>query len=298
MKKAGTIAGATERDLTFTCQSGGEWSIIDLGKAMSITNNRLYRQGMVYSASLELTDVPENEGKLEVFTVPNTWYLRKAYELARKKHDEVTKSERRAGVQRGRWNDFRIHPLVDSNTRNPTTWSGAAVSYPDPQRLTPGATMTSLSADEYTYTRVEHSAGVTKSFHYTGEVNPGVSFNILYQYDMQADTEVDGGTPNPESLPYEDLEDDHSDVEADNIASGGSAPYDMDRLHNNLQLRHHLQTTASGVYRLQTPRILIPLGFLYVRTTGFLNAPVKLTVRMAPGGYKGVHAEPMLQTGA
>jgi hypothetical protein len=296
--KAGTMAGATERDLTYTLQSAGEWAIIDLAKSLSVTNNRLYRQGMIYSASLELTDVPSVEGKAEIFTIPNTWYNRKAYELAREKYNDVTRQERKAGVQRGRWNDFRIHALCDNNQVNPTLWGGTSVSYPNPERLSASPAMVGLTGDEFTYTKVEHSAGVTKTFHYAGESNPASSYNIVYQYDMQKDTESDGGTPNPESLPYEDLESGMSDVEADNIASGGDAPYDMDRLHNNLQMRHELQTTASGIYRISTPRILIPLGFLYVKASGFGSQSLKLTVRVASGGYKGVHAESMLQTGA
>ena len=81
-----------------------------LPRDLSAANHRLYRQGKLYHIKLSVTDHSPQSGDLvkqqyQIWTIPDTWYVKKAWELAFATREEQLSMSKRP---RGRWDDFRV----------------------------------------------------------------------------------------------------------------------------------------------------------------------------------------------
>ncbi len=102
-------------------------AIIQVDKALSIMNHRLYRQGRNYTCSLQLIpDVDHSTLEVEIFTLPDNWFVRGAIEHAYKTWRKSIQDELAAGAKLSRWYDFRI------NEQDPGIPHGTSLS---PSRL-------------------------------------------------------------------------------------------------------------------------------------------------------------------
>ena len=79
--------------------------LVDVAKCLSAINRRLYRQGRVYHVRIDLQTPAADGVGANIKRIPNTWMVKKAWELAKAERDEqLSKSKR----PRGRWDDFRV----------------------------------------------------------------------------------------------------------------------------------------------------------------------------------------------
>ena len=90
----------TQRRMVFSSPSGSGY--YDLALNASAINHRLYRQGRCYYAKfdIELDGVPANSGqRLEIQTLPTTWFLKRAWNLAHEKWMHSHEDERALGTK-------------------------------------------------------------------------------------------------------------------------------------------------------------------------------------------------------
>ena len=108
-RRAGSKRYPVERTQTYSL-SAGQTILVDTAKTLSAQNHRLYRQGKLYHVRLSVTDLSPQAGDLvkqqyQIWTIPDTWYVKKAWELAMATREEQLAESSRP---RGRWDDFRV----------------------------------------------------------------------------------------------------------------------------------------------------------------------------------------------
>ena len=107
----------------------------DVGRQLSVVNHRLYRQGKTYQVKIDMD--PKEAGpntQYAVFALVDTWYIQKAWQLARSVYLENTAAER--GVmseqQIARWEDFRVSSGLNAGgTIVPARYSNSLVRNTD-----------------------------------------------------------------------------------------------------------------------------------------------------------------------
>ena len=108
-----TAAGATQRKIHYSfadvfTAGGSKTTYVDILKDMSLVNHRLYRQGRVPMVRVALETPTNTLTLISASTLPNTWAVRKAHQLALKSYLSATKEERRATGQ-ARGHDFKVY---------------------------------------------------------------------------------------------------------------------------------------------------------------------------------------------
>ena len=94
-------------------------SLIDVGKNLSVVNHRLYRQGKTYQVKIDIDnrgDAAVGPAQYEVYALADTWYVQKAWQLARATYLQATAGERAvmSPSKIARWEDFRVSAGVSS----------------------------------------------------------------------------------------------------------------------------------------------------------------------------------------
>ncbi len=251
---------------------------LEIPRVLSGVNHRLYRQHGVYRAKLDLlTAGPVQE--IKVYALSNTWYVKRAIQMAKQVHDKAMEEERAMG-QQARWYDFRITPNQAGHDD-----MVQAIS------LTPGAAPTLVThPGEWNYSTIEDAAGTSKAF-----VLPAggstTGYNIFQEYDRTANTERDpvfalstGG--------YDGVD---ASVEGENLVSltekGNQPPYNgQDLLADVFVQVGSLYRDGSGSQRLSTGFFDAPLGQVWIQYPA-ADANLILNLECKSGKYKGVHME-------
>ena len=263
----------TQRKMTFSSPAGNGY--YDLALNASAINHRLYRQGRCYFAKfdIELDGVPANSGqRIEIQTLPTTWFMKRAWNLAFDKWLDSHQDERALGAMMARWNDFRVH--FDS------THVGATSTL----RLADGVD----APDEYLYTIGETVGGLSPYYSVLDTTSAASYWGILNEYDTLADT-MDDVPPSPAGIPYEQLNEELDDDQANEIQNNGdSPPYNSDGSFADagVTVKHYL-FNGMGQQRLSTGFIPVPFGLFKI--TAVTDSPV-LSVTLKPGNYKGIDA--------
>ena len=284
-RRVGTSRYPCERRLTFTIGAGAT-ILVDVAKALSAQNHRLYRQGKLYHCRVELTDLAPQSGDLikqavTLFTIPDTWYVKKAWELGfATREEQLTNSNR----PRGRWDDFRVG------------WSSAYQTGTLPNTAILGSTQT---ADEAQLAKV-HDATASADYGFVMFGSNRDSSNNLYglieQYDHTGNTLQDPGASGTGA--YTNVHADAGLVEAAgdlSLAQGDNAPYDMDSFNGaddgGAVMQPALSTTEDGVGR-SSVSFMAPLGLIKLvnASTGGSAVATAVTISVSPGNYKGVKA--------
>ena len=76
-----------ERTFQVLCPNASE-VLVDVGKALSAINHRLYRQGKLYTVKLEMATVMPPGYAVTIKRLPNTWWMQKAWHLAKEARDD------------------------------------------------------------------------------------------------------------------------------------------------------------------------------------------------------------------
>lgn len=223
--------------------------------------------------------------KMLPFAIPDTWYVKKAWELARSAREEQLSMSRR---DRGRWDDFRVG------------WSSTYQS----GQLGEAADGAQLVADEVQIAKV-HDATASADYGFVMFGAARDAGNALYgmieQYDQTGNTpdQQPGGAANTDA--YSDTTADGGMVEAagDLLGlQGDNAPYDMDSFNGaddgGAVTLPMLSSSPSSDGR-GSISCFLPLGLLKVSnqsvttSDGAASAQV-IQVTVSPGNYKGVKA--------
>ncbi len=275
-----------ERTQTYTL-SAGQTILIDVAKTLGAQNHRLYRQGKLYHVKLGVTDLSPQSGDLvkqqyQVWTIPDTWYVKKAWELAFATREEQLANSNRS---RGRWDDFRVG------------WSSALQT----GTLGVHGDLGSLVSDEAQLAKVHDStASADHGFVMFGAARDAGNalYGIIEQYDQTGNTVPDqpGGAAATDA--YTQTHPDAGMIEAagDLMAlQGDNAPYDMDSFNGaddgGAVYQPVLSTTEDGVGRT-TLSLWAPLGLLKITngSTGSSAVAGSIQVTVSAGNYKGVKA--------
>ena len=240
----------------FQDQVSNSLKILEVPRALSALNRRLYRQNRVYSVKVDA--VGPGNMLLDVYRLRNTFMLQRGYGLAMKEWNEsyenaedVTKESNIA-----RWRDFRINPktaLADVESACITIKS--TLTKPE---------MHPIVADEWLRAISYTTAGASRDFGLFSDAN---TFGIIEEYDKQGKVQLDPSLATA-SAAYGDLKADLDDAEVVDLqASGNAPPYDADSSTPDSVLEYvgtvYIDNTT-GSQKMSTGYFDAPLGLVFV----------------------------------
>lgn len=284
-RRAGSKRYPCERTQTYTL-SGGGTILIDVAKTLSAQNHRLYRQGKLYHVKLSVTDHSPQSGDLikqqyQVWTIPDTWYVKKAWELAFATRElQLAESNR----PKGRWDDFRVG------------WSSALQT----GTLGMAGDLASLISDECQISKVhDATASADHGFVVFGAARDtgNALYGMIEQYDSTGNTVQNQPSASTDEAYANTLTDAGMVDAAGDIKTfqGDNAPYDMDSFNGaddgGAVYQPVLSTSEDGVGRT-TLSLWAPLGLIKITNGSTGGSPVagSIQVTVSAGNYKGVKA--------
>ena len=266
---------------TFSVAVGNASEIlVDVGKCLSAINHRLYRQGKLYTVKIESPlHMPAGYG-VTIKSLPDTWWMQKAWKLAKDARDEQLSLSNRA---KGRWDDFRVG--WDSSYKTGTLPSNGDFS-------------ATWASDEVQLSKV-HDATSSNDYEFvvfgSERDTSNNLFGVIEQYDLIGNTVQNqpGGAAAQDA--YTTLHADGAMVEtAGDIRAlqGDNAPYDMDSFNGATDIGAinlgSIGTIASGVQTRTQIIADLPLGLFKVENGTDTGQSLQVTVMS--GNYKGVKA--------
>ena len=263
-------------------------AILRCDRVLSQMNHQLFRQSRNYCVKLDLDIAAANDTVIDVYTLVDTWWLKKAYNLA---YETFVKNSSEESGQlksmKARWNDFRVdHGLASPAFDKQLIACGYS---------TPGTEDTYASNQEYRMSEVHNTLGQTNTFRFIGSGTG--TWNIIDQYDLTGNTQSTPSIPTTE-VAYDGLEDTLDDGQMDHLSGDGNVPpYDSINFENGVLVR--VATLANFVTgpKLSTGYFNAPAGLVVVqsRSNNLLPSDVMLTMTAKEGNYKGIHAPSMLE---
>lgn len=255
--------------------------LVDVGKCLSAINHRLYRQGKLYTVKLEVPlNMPPGYG-FTLKRLPNTWWMQKAWHLAKEARDDQLSGSNRA---RGRWDDFRVGWDSSYKTAYLPLLADASGQW---------------IADEIQISKAHDAVdSVDHEFVVFGSARDAGNnlYGIIEQYDNTGNIpdQQPGGAANTDA--YTQLHPDSGMVEAAGdlqALQGDNAPYDMDSFQGASDVGAvnlgFLGTIQSGTGDGNTSIITdLPLGLFKIENG--TDTTIMFNVTVMAGNYKGVKA--------
>lgn len=267
--------------------------LLDVARCLSVVNHRLYRQGKTYQVKLDLDNRPDetNPGmaSVDVYALADTWYIQKAWQLARKVYLDNMAAERAvmSKQQIARWEDFRVlSGVVAPNT----------LVYP--YRFSPAFVGANDIDGEFETTEITLADGITKR-NFTWGSTAGLSLGILQEYDKSGSTDPSPSTTSANKA-YAGVEGDVTEASMDDLASKGDLPpYNNTNFTNDIWVKVATldnsgigsPSVEGGHSRMTTGYFNAPCGLIVLRPSvpdTALNGLISMTVKA--GSYKGVAA--------
>lgn len=289
----------------------GVTKFIDIAKALSIINRKMYRQGCYYYVnSVEFYD--NADSTVNLLTLPDTWVTRAAYRRAKGLFDElnIRALENIGSGLPGTYHDFRVY--MSDLHRN------TGSSNPSLHTVNDGAN--TITADDWDYSQFvtadkndgagpadeffSHMLGATVQTG-SGATSDVQSVGIIESYAHTRAT-VQSDNPNMQNL---DLTDpllnmfDYSSEEVQNDvinnlnAANDEPPYNIDQYVG--EAGGHMQhvarlTTSQDVGRVTYGAgFCAPLGLICVDPLPGVSTGYRIVLNLAQGTYNGVYAERM-----
>lgn len=264
--------------------------LVRADKLMSQVNHQLFRQSRMYECKIDLEIAVDNGIIIDVYALVNTWWLKKAYQMAYKKFMENSEEERAMlGKNGARWNDFRVDAGLPGGAAGFVETDAA--SWVDPT----GALSTFTLDQEYLFTQLHDAASQQFNLVFSG--NPPNTYNIIDEYDRSASTSETPSTVQG-AVPYDGLTDGHDDQMMLHMsADGNRPPYNKEGLENHVWTKvATLTTNSAGQQKLSTGYFTAPAGLIAITSTTPLSiSQDALTLCVKEGKYKGLHAPSMLE---
>ncbi len=277
--------------------SGVGVSLVRVPRELSVVNNRLYRNCRTYDVkfAMNATQTASSSGtRIELFTLPNTWFCYGAIRYAYRMYMQSHADELAAGVKFAKWHDFKI------NEQNPdATWDYHTNTFFDGDGFE-----TTTPTEEVPDSSVTDSGGTSRGFHVLGNI--ANSYNIFREYAELLNYRHAADESVSSTQPYGDLLDlDDADAMAE---KGDQPPYsqnfasflpadevvDDDSSTGFLVLQDAIAYDFDGGGGKHTSRVFTaPLGLVWARKTvvstitDFSNTP-EMSLIASSGSYKGV----------
>lgn len=297
-----------------TPSSGAAYANIDIAKGLSTLNRRLYRQGMNYAvAGVHIGRFDTGITKCLLQTAGNTWMVQNAWKKGfHLWNDQQAAAAKAVGIKRGTWSDFKVTlddvlTTATLNPRNSTT--GGSIGDPVCDEWALSELVWEDDGDEYTPT-----------MHLIGASTRNTNVGLVQEYHISR-TRPDAFAPDVDADASESIyakmalmgSDEFSDlliaeVEDDN----DNPPYDLDEMYGGDtagDMAPLIDEFSSSMHNSgRSVPFLAPCGLIRVSIQSQVNTDAanpevlvdsdvvhSILVHLAPGGYKGVLAEPMGQ---
>lgn len=259
--------------------------LLEVDKALSRLNKRMYRQGRYYQTKIDLD--PTSTETFSVFALVDSWPVQKAFQMAYKQYLNNTSEERkRLGDNMvGRWEDFRVSPGIAGphDFLVPTLYAG-------------GAAAAKIIGGEFNFANVVDETGTRYGFSW-GPGTPGATYGLLDEYNKAAITQDSPNTPSATG-PYDNLQPGDSSLTYFDLQNDGNAPpYVPNTVHQVTPWVKiaQLGASATGVQKLSTGFFNAPCGLVWIQATSNDASVTDLSFTVKLGDYKGVHARSMLE---
>lgn len=278
-----------QRQIQLSTASPGTKYVLDVGRHLSVVNHRLYRQGKTYQVKIDMdnrADVNAGPAQYDVYALTDTWYVQKAWQLARAQYLRNTADERSnmSKQQIARWEDFR----VDAGISGSTTIV--------PFQYSPALAGASNTDGEFVATALVLEDGTTvRSF--TWSNSPSASqFSMLQEYDKSGDTDAQPSTSSSAKA-YSGTEGMNESV-MDGIQSKGDLPpYNAQNFTDNVWVKvATLDNSGTGnpgdasSSRMTTGFFNAPCGFVVIVPSIAHQLAGDLSLTVKAGKYKGTSA--------
>ena len=257
---------------------------LDVPRALSVLNRRLYRYARAYSVKLDLD--MSTAGSYEVYALRNDWAVHQGLKMAYEMYLHNTEDERKAlsGTQMARWEDFRCDAGLDV-----TAEILLPVLHQD------NFTRTILTQGEFDLSTVVDTAQQTRTF--TWGSASGTEYSILGEYDLKANAQPDPSSDTNDG-PYANIKNELDETITKNLQEDGNLPpYDATGVNATTPWVRvaTLGAGPAGDQKLSTGYFDAPCGIVVVvGNTGSWNSN-DLIFEVKAGKYKGVHAPSMLE---
>lgn len=284
---------------------GGATKYIDIAKALSAVNRKLYRQGCYYYVnSVELYN--NEDAFVDIHVLPDTWMTRAAYRRAKGVWDNMNQRALATGGNiAGKYYDFKVfmsdrHRSTGSASPSLHDINSAAVAILSDDWDYSNFTSADddqdgiANADEF----VMHMLGA-----HNGVPDNWISVGIIKSYqdtrarvNVQPILDADLNTDPLLHLFDYSSEEQLNDI-IDNLSSeNDEPPYDADVMVGELPQNHQhvgrLVTTTTLGRKDQIDGFCAPLGLICVDPQQTATA-YRIVLNLAPGTYHGVYAERM-----
>lgn len=253
---------------------------LNVSRALSEVNSRLYRTGRLYTMSVQL-DNSAPAGDYEVWVLQNTWNVTKAFQAGLAAYNTAM-AEERAEIVKGmqaRWQDFTPANGVSSEQIGAFLGNTSLVS-------------AARNDGEHYTTRVYDATGTLKEFSWSAS-SAGNRYSLMAEYDGMGS--VDEAPQTAGAGGYVGmLADSDAAAVADLQAQGDNPPYANPNFATNIWVKVATLTNSStGSQRLSTGMFEAPCGFVWIKSPTPTFADGQLTVEVKAGKYKGVHGASM-----
>lgn len=261
-----------------------DYYVLDVGRNLSVQNKRLYRQGKTYVCKVDL-EPGHGTAQYDVFALVDTWYVQKAWQLAKATYDKATADERSvmSGQQIARWEDFRIQAGL----------SGHAGGQLVPAPYSTGLASAADTAGEFSFSRITLADGTTNRF-FTWGPTAGGDLGVLAEYDKSGDTDNSPSTTSANKA-YAGTDVSVTENQMDALSDNGNAPpYDATAMNARVWVRIARLDAVSAHGKLSTGYFNAPCGLIAVQPS-VASTPIvnQLSLTVQGGQYKGVKAHNM-----
>lgn len=253
--------------------------VIDVARNLSVVNHRLYRQGKTYSCKVDLNPGAGPQ-KYSVFALVDTWYIQKAWQLARATYLKATADERAvlSDQKIARWEDFRVAAGLSGGDIQivPAPFSNGLASAAD-------------TAGEFELSRMTMADGSTQRTFTWGTLSGAL--NMLVEYDKTGNTDASPASFTTANA-YDGVDNGVHVSQQDDLAQKGNAPpYDPSNFNSRVWVRIGVLDGTSAHGKLSTGYFNAPCGLIAIQpsaTSTEITTQLSLTVQA--GDYKGVKA--------
>lgn len=259
-----------------------DYYTLHVDRCLSNMNHRLYRQGKTYSVKIDLD--PSEAVAYTVYALVDTWYIQKAWQLARSTYMRATAEERAvmSKQQIARWEDFRVKSGLSGS-------AGQLV----PRKYSNGLAGSADTAGDYQYSLITLADGTTaRNFTWSGTA--GIDLGILEEFDKSGDTDASPASTSADKA-YSGVDPNLSELQMDVMAErGDNPPYDGANFNARVWVKIGVLNAAAAHGKLSTGYFNAPCGIVAIQPSVASTAiNGQLTLSAQAGDYKGIKAHNM-----
>lgn len=278
-------------NLGTTTASATSTYTLDVARQLSVVNHRLYRQGKCYQVKIDLDNraAADFSQQYEVYALADTWYVQKAWQLARARYLMNTADERAVMSQQqiARWEDFRVTSGIPG--------TGTIVPY----RYSPALAGADDNNGEFEISQITLADGTTRRSFSWGDSPSASEFGILLEYDKSGGTDPSPATSSGAKA-YAGTEGDVQETTQDDLQDHGDLPpYSNTNFNTRVWVKVATldnsvaagPSVAGGHSRMSTGFFNAPCGLVVIKgSTPNDNIDGRLALTVKAGKYKGTAA--------